>query len=57
MENAKKPPSKPPAQVDKFRQLARELDCDPDEDAFKAAVRKVARSPRLSGEKTGREKP
>lgn len=33
-------------QIDKFRDLARELECDEDEDAFKAAVRKIAQAPR-----------
>ena len=33
-------------QADKFRDLARELECDEDEDAFKAAVRKIGTAPR-----------
>ncbi len=33
-------------QADKFKELARELECDEDEDAFKAAVRKVGTAPR-----------
>ncbi len=33
-------------QVDKFRDLARELECDEDEAAFKAKLRQVARAPR-----------
>ena len=37
------PPDKP--QPDKFRDLARELECDDDEAAFEDAVRKVARTP------------
>ena len=36
----------PRPQADKFRDLARELECDEDEDAFKAAVRKVGTAPR-----------
>ncbi len=30
-------------QVDKFRSLARELECDDDEEAFKARLRQIAR--------------
>jgi hypothetical protein len=33
-------------QADKFRDLARELGCDEDEEAFKAAVRKVGTAPK-----------
>lgn len=33
-------------QADKFRDLARELGCDEDEEAFKEKVRKVAGAPR-----------
>jgi hypothetical protein len=33
-------------QIDKFRQLARELGADEDEDAFKAKLRKIAKTPR-----------
>jgi hypothetical protein len=32
----------PRPQADKFRDLARELECDEDEDAFKAKLRQVA---------------
>lgn len=32
-------------QADKFRDLARELECDEDEAAFEEKVRKVAKSP------------
>jgi hypothetical protein len=35
-----------PSQVDKFRDLARELECDEDPEAFKAKVAKVAKAPR-----------
>lgn len=35
-----------PSQIDKFRDLARQLECDEDEEAFKAKVRKVATAPR-----------
>ncbi len=38
-------------QVDKFRKLARELDCDTDEAAFKAKLVKIARAPRQPTEK------
>jgi hypothetical protein len=39
-------PQDPRSQPDKFRDLARELECDEDEDAFKAAVRKIGTAPR-----------
>lgn len=32
-------------QAEKFRDLARELECDEDEEAFKAKVKKVATAP------------
>ena len=34
------------SQADKFCDLARELECDEDEDAFKAKLKKVATAPR-----------
>jgi hypothetical protein len=34
------------AQVDKFRDLARELECDDDEAAFDEKLRKLAKAPR-----------
>jgi hypothetical protein len=41
------PDSKPESsQLDKFRQLARELECDEDEAAFEDKVRKVATAPK-----------
>ncbi|HRD27669.1 MAG TPA: hypothetical protein PLO65_05155 [Caulobacter sp.] len=33
-------------QADKFRDLARELECDEDEGAFEATVKKVAKAPK-----------
>lgn len=33
----------PDQQIDRFRQMARELDCDEDEDAFRAKLRTIAR--------------
>jgi hypothetical protein len=36
----------PQSQADKFRDLARQLECDEDEAAFKAKVVKVARAPK-----------
>ncbi len=33
------------SQLDKFKDLARELECDEDEAAFKEKVRRVAQSP------------
>jgi hypothetical protein len=38
-------------QVDKFRELARELECDEDEDAFKEAVRTIGTAPRAESDK------
>ena len=38
-------------QPDKFRDLARELGCDEDEDAFKAKLRQIAKSPPQHREK------
>jgi hypothetical protein len=35
-----------PPQIDRFRQLARELGADEDPEAFKAKLRKVAKAPR-----------
>jgi hypothetical protein len=39
-------PEKPKRQIDKFRDLAREIGADDDEAAFKAKLRKVATAPR-----------
>jgi hypothetical protein len=36
----------PRTQAEKFADLARELECDEDEDAFKAAVKKIGTAPR-----------
>ncbi len=33
-------------QTDKFRELARELECDEDEARFEATVKKVAKAPK-----------
>ncbi|WP_292086570.1 hypothetical protein [Brevundimonas sp.] len=44
-----KPPARPvdsPAQADKFRDMARELECDEDEAAFEEKVRRVATAPK-----------
>lgn len=38
-------PETPKPQADKFRELARELECDEDEAAFEEKVRKVATAP------------
>jgi hypothetical protein len=35
-------------QADKFRDLARELECDDDEAAFDEALNRIARAPRKS---------
>jgi hypothetical protein len=44
-----------PNQADKFRDLARELECDEDEAAFEEKVRKVATAPKAEPEEPGRE--
>lgn len=38
-------PDDPKPQADKFRDLARELECDEDEARFEETVRKVAKAP------------
>lgn len=38
-------PATPKPQVDKFRDLARELEADEDEARFEATVKKVAKAP------------
>ena len=40
-----------PTQVEKFRQLAREIGADTDEAAFKAKLVKIAKAPRQPVEK------
>ena len=40
-------------QLDKFKQAARELECDEDEDRLKAKLRKVATAPKQKQEKLG----
>ena len=40
----------PKPQPDKFRDLARELECDEDEAAFEEKVRRVATSPKPESE-------
>ncbi|WP_293906591.1 hypothetical protein [Phenylobacterium sp.] len=35
----------PKPQLDKFRDLARELECDEDEDAFDERLKKLAKAP------------
>jgi hypothetical protein len=37
--------TEPKTQSDKFRDLARQLECDEDEDRFEEAVRRVAKRP------------
>ena len=45
---------RPKPQVDKFRKLARELECDDDDEAFKAKVAKVLNAPKpVSREEEG----
>lgn len=38
------------AQLDKFKDLARELECDEDEEAFKAKLRRVVTTPKKRAE-------
>lgn len=38
-------------QADKFRDLARELECDEDEAAFEEKVRKIANAPKPEAER------
>lgn len=40
-----KPRRQPDDQLRKFREIARELGCDEDPEAFKRAVRKLAKAP------------
>lgn len=44
-------PDAVPDQLQKFQDLARELGCDEDEAAFKAVVRKIAKTPPQHREK------
>jgi hypothetical protein len=45
---ARKPPDlDPDSQIDRFKELARELGCDEDEAAFDAALKRLAESPAL----------
>jgi hypothetical protein len=48
------PESDPRPQSEKFRDLACELECDEDEDAFKAAVRKIGTAPKPRDESKDR---
>lgn len=43
-------PPDTPSQPEKFRRLARELECDTDEAAFKAKLVKIAKAPRAERE-------
>lgn len=38
-------PQDPKPQADKFRELARELECDEDEERFEEAVKRIAKAP------------
>jgi hypothetical protein len=50
-----KKPINPQAQVEKFRDLARELECDDDEGRFDERLRKIAKTSRgAPGDKGGR---
>ena len=44
--NASKPPQNPRAQIDKFRDLARELETDNDETRFDERLKRLATAPR-----------
>ena len=41
-----------PAQADRFRAMAEELECDPDEAAFKAKLARIARMKPKDAEKS-----
>lgn len=45
----------PKPQADKFRDLARELECDEDEERFEATVKKVANAPKPDTQATGKD--
>jgi len=47
------PPPKP--QLDKFRDLARELECDDDEVRFDEKLKKLAKAPRGPVEKSAKD--
>jgi hypothetical protein len=47
------PPAKP--QLDKFRDLARELECDDDQAAFDERLKRLAKAPRTPAEKPDSE--
>jgi hypothetical protein len=51
-----KPKTEAASQADKFRDLARELECDESEDAFKAVLKKVATAPRQPAPEDARPK-
>ena len=38
--------NRPFTQLDKFKQVAHELECDEDEETFKRALRKAVKAPR-----------
>ena len=42
------------AQIDKFRDLARELECDEDEAAFDERLRKIATAPKPPADKNAK---
>ncbi len=42
-------------QIDKFRELARELEADESEEAFDEKLRRIARAPQPKDEKVGDE--
>jgi hypothetical protein len=46
------PPNESTKQVDKFRELARELECDEDEDAFDERLRRIAKTQKPQKEKS-----
>ena len=47
----------PPSQADKFRDLARELECDEEEASFEEKVRRVATAPKAESDSEGKRKP
>ncbi|MCZ4298658.1 hypothetical protein [Henriciella marina] len=45
------------SQLDKFKEAAREAECDTDEKAFEEALKKVAKAPPGKSEKTDEDEP
>lgn len=50
-------PTPDKSQLEKFKEAAREAECDTDEKAFEEALKKVAKSPPDKTEKSNKDKP